>query len=289
MRRMPGCTGLDSFIATRTPGPLGCQDAGGLNVFHILGDTPGPSGLNDWVGPDADARYGLGIPNLHATISRDQYLLLWDYDPERLLEDERLNPEFVELAHRALSLAVNFGLRPKVHEAYRSPQESDRKYAKWKSGRGGRAAAGWHSAHNYGLAMDVWLYDNRNRHVEPPAKGWYILYKLLAKACSRFLWGEPFDDADHFEYHPNWPKPAKGKFLDGVRNWAMSAAVANGQLVQYDALTPEGSRGGSSAESDFISESEINWLPYFWWAAGVKGGNAPPNNYTASNKPPTQS
>jgi hypothetical protein len=267
---------------------LGCRDAADPDAFHLLGDTPGPLGLNDWADPDADLLCGFGIAKLHVTISRDKDLFLWDYDPQRLLEDDRLNPEFVELAHRSLKSAVSLGLRPRVHEAYRSPEESDRKHAKWKKRVGGRAARGWHSVHNYGLAMDVWLYDHKNRYVEPPVKGWYALYKRLAEACSGFVWGEPFNDADHFEYHPNWPKPANGKFLIAVRNWAMRASVTNDKLVKYDALAPEAQPGGSSALNDFIPESDTNWLPYFWWAAGATRGNAPPEKYIASNRPPTQ-
>ena len=289
MSRAPGSTGCDPFrLAPRTPGPLGCRDAADPDAFHLLGDTPSSLGLNDWADPDADSLYGLGIPKLHVTISPDKDLFLWDYDPNRLLDDDRLNPDFVKLAHRALKWAVKFGLRPKVYEAYRSPHESDRKHAKFKRGKGGKAAPGWQSVHNYGLAMDVWLYDHKNRHAEAPVRGWYAAYKHLAETCSHFVWGGPFDDADHFEYHPNWSRPARGKFLIAVRNWAMNAAVANGRLVKYDALALEALPGGASAENDFIPESDINWLPYFWWAAGAAGGDAPPNKYIASNRPPIE-
>lgn len=203
------------------------------------------------------------------TFSWDRDLLLWDYDPNRLLEDEKLNPEFVELAHQALHSAVGLGLRPRVHEAYRSPAESDRKNSRWRSGKGGRAAPGWRSVHNYGLAMDVWLYDQNSRHIEPPAKGWYRQYKLLAKACSAFIWGEPFDDADHFEYHPKWAKPAGGDLLLQARTWAQKAAS-----------------GGAAAGPSDISETK--WLPFFWWVAGARGGDPPPDRYLASNRPPVQ-
>jgi hypothetical protein len=289
MSRLPGSAGCDFFrLAARTPGPLGHKDAADPDAFHLLGDSPGSLGVYDCADPDADSKYGLGIPKLHVTISQDKDLLLWDYDPDHLLEDDRVNPEFVSLAHEALSSAVNLGLRPRVHEVFRSPQESDRKHAKYKAGTGGKAAPGWQSAHNYGLAMDVWLYDRKKRHLEPPMKGWYAQYKQLAKACSKFIWGEPFDDADHFEYHPNWPKPAKGKFLISVRKWAMQAAAANGRLVKYDALAPEAAPGGAGAQRDFIDESDMLWQPYFWWAAGASGGDAPPSTYMASNKAPTQ-
>src|SRR2546423_1796794 len=139
MSRPPDPAGRNPFqLSSRTPGPLGCRDAGDPGAFHLLGDTPGPLGLNDCGDPDADLRYGFGISKLYMTISQDKDLLLWDYDPERLLLDSNLNPEFVQLAHRALKLAVKLGLRPRVHQAYRSPEDSDRKHAKWKDKKGGR-------------------------------------------------------------------------------------------------------------------------------------------------------
>src|SRR5262249_823230 len=148
-----------------TPGTLGCRDSADPNAVLKLGDTPGSLGRNDCADPDANSPYDLGIPKLHMTLSWDKDLLLWDYDPNHLLDDERLSPEFVEQAHHAMKTAVSFGLRPQVHEAYRTPEESDRKHQKWKKKQGGRAAPGWHSVHNYGLAMDVWLYDRKNRYI----------------------------------------------------------------------------------------------------------------------------
>ena len=142
--------------------------------------------------------------------------------------------------------------------------------------------------HNYGLDMVVWLYDKKRRYIDTHVKGWYGQYKKLAKAASVFLWGEPFDDSDHFEYHPNWKKPAGGDLLKKVRDWAMRAALANGQTVQYDALATEARRGRSDAQYDFIPENDILWLPYFWWAAGAKGVDSPSPTYLAANQPPRQ-
>lgn len=285
----PGSVGRNPFqLSPVTPGSLGCRDAADPEAGLHLGDTPGSLGRNDCADPDAESPYGLGIGKLHMTLSWDKDLFLWDYDPNHLLEDDRLNPEFVEKAHQALKAAVGMGLRPKVHQAYRSPGESDELHKKYKAGKGGRAAPGWQSVHNYGLAMDVWLYDHKNRYIDNSVKGWYKLYKQLAKAASAFLWGEPFDDSDHFEYHPNWKKPAGGHHLVGVRNWAMKAAVANNKLVKYDALAPEARAGGAQAQYDFIPESDMLWLPYFWWAAGAKGADQPPAKYLASNRPPIE-
>jgi hypothetical protein len=289
MSRAALSTGHDPFaLSPRTPGPLGCNDAADPDAGFKLGDTPGSLGRNDCADHDVDSPYNLGIRKFHITVSYDKDLLLWDYDPGRLLQDDRLNPEFVEQAHRALKKAVSFGLRPKVHDAYRDPQESARKHENWKKGKGGKAAPAWQSVHNYGLAMDVWLYDRKNQYIDNHTKGWYKLYKVLAAACSALLWGEPFDDADHFEYHPKWLKPAKGKSLVKLRDWAIQAAVSNAKLVKYDALAPEAVRGGNQRQNDFIAESDVDWMPYFWWAAGARGGETPPDTYLASNRPPIQ-
>jgi hypothetical protein len=220
------------------------------------------------------------------TLSWDKELMLWDYDPNDLLDDGRLNPDFVEKAHRALKAAVGLGLRPKVHQAYRSPKESDDLHKKHKAGKGGRAAPAWQSVHNYGLAMDVWLYDHKNRYIDNHVKGWYKQYKLLAKAASALLWGEPFDDSDHFEYHPGWKKPAKGKHLLHVRDWAIRAAAANRKLAKQYELPEHSDKAKLQYES--IAESDSGWLSYFWWAAGAKDGEQPPAEYLAANKPPVQ-
>jgi hypothetical protein len=174
------------------------------------------------------------------------------------------------------------GLRPRVHEAYRSPAESDRKnkLSKEKTAdgkkKGGRAAPGWSSCHNYGLAMDVYLYDRKGAYIDNHVRGWYKQYKLLASAAVDLVWGAAFDDADHFEFHPNWGGGAKGKMLHGVKNWAEQAAMA----ISGASVLADGAIGP-------VPEPEPNaWLPYFWWAAGA-GGVAPAPQFLASNPLPS--
>lgn len=290
MSRPPLSLGRDPFQRSpRTPGSLGCHDAADPNLDLDLGDTPGSLGHNDCADPNQDSRYSFGVRRLHLHFVRI-HGGLWDYDPDNLLDDDRLSPEFVEKAHRALKLAITlYELRPIVHEAYRSPEESDRKHELYLKHKGGKAAPAWSSAHNYGLAMDVWLYDQRHHYIDNHVKGWYKLYTKLAKACSDFIWGEPFDDADHFEYHPNWPNPLKGTLAAPARDWAMRAAVQNGKLTEYDAQAPEATPNHGKTERDFIPINEIEWLPYFWWAAGAElGATAPPDTYLASNPRPVQ-
>jgi hypothetical protein len=144
MSNPTGTIGRNPFhLQALSPGTLGCRDAADPSSPGVLGFTPGTLGRNDCADPDAKSPYGFGIGNLHLTLSLDSSLLFWDYDPRQLLEDERLNPDFVEEAHRALRTAVQMGLRPRVHQAYRSPEESDALYKKYKAHTGARAAPAW--------------------------------------------------------------------------------------------------------------------------------------------------
>jgi hypothetical protein len=184
-----------------------------------------------------------------------------------------------------LKAAVAKGLRPKVHEAFRSPAESDRKQRLWKEGKGGQAAAGWGSCHNYGLAMDVYLYDRNGHWIHDGVKGWYAQYKLLAKTADGMVWGQAFGmtrhskgdrrkkgDADHFEFHPNWSGGTDGPFLLKVKEWAQRAAGA----------TPGADTKGSQSQP-----KPAEWMPFFWWAAGA-GGTAPPPSFLAKDPPPVR-
>jgi len=281
--RKPGFLGADPFqLCPVTPGPLGINDAAApFAPATLIGDTPGPLGCNDQSIVEA-TDFSLGIGSLHLTVSLDKNLRLWDYDPDRLLDDDSgLSPEFVQAAHRALADAVRSGLRPRVHEAYRTPEESDRKYQHWRKGKGGRAAKAWRSCHNYGLAMDVYLYDARNKYIDNHVKGWYKQYKLLAKSAiaAGFVWGEGFGDgdADHFEYHPNWPQGAGGDFLLKAKAWAEQAAVS---VPGADAL-PNGEIG------PVPPPDSSEWMPFFWWAAGA-GRDSPASAFLAKNPPPRQ-
>ncbi len=270
---------LDPFkLCPTTPGSYGINDAASPEKLDgLLGDTPGPLGCNDHASPETHDSI-LGIGRLHVTVSWDRDLLLWDYDPLSLLDDSGLSPDFVEAAHEGLASAVKIGLRPRVHEAYRSPQESERKHKLWKKHQGGRAADAWRSCHNYGLAMDVWLYDRKQRYIDNHVKGWYAQYKRLAAALAPhdFFWGEAFGDgdSDHFEFHPNWKQGANGTFLLRVKDWAEQAAMS-----LPEAATMPGGRAGPVPEPN----SSV-WMPFFWWAAGA-GGSSPSTAFLAKNAP----
>jgi hypothetical protein len=276
--RTAGPLGPDPFgLCALTPGPLGWYDAASPDAPEELkSDTPGPLGCNDHA--QAPPRSGwLDVGTLHLTLSWDSKLGLWDYDPQRLLDDARLCSAFVEAAHSCLADAVRSGLRPRVHEAHRSPEESDRKRQLFKAHKGGRAAAAWRSCHNYGIAMDVWLYDGLGHVIDIHVKGWYGKFKALAGVASAkgFFWGEGFGDgdSDHFEFHPAWPKGADGSYLLKMRQWALQAAMS------------EVEAGGFIGP---VAEPAMDaWLPHFWWAAGA-GGAAPNPVFLAANAQPSQ-
>ncbi len=179
----------------------------------------------------------------------------WDVDPQGLIDDPRVSPAFRAVARAALEAAVQDGLRPRVHEAYRAPETSNKRNTAYKKG-GPRAAPGWSSCHNYGLAIDVWLYDEKGDYIlnNTGHKGWYKQYKKLAPHLTSrgFIWGERINDTVHFEYHPNWPDLAAGTLLQSTHAWAEGVADAAGEATQTSA----------------------DWMEYFWWAAGA-GGQAP--------------
>lgn len=276
----PGPLGRDPFHLCPYTGPLGINYAASpFAPTSLVGDTPGPVGCsNDYAALEADSSL-LGLGSLHVTISLDKDLLLWDYDPDHLLDEPGLNPRFVRAAHQSLASAVRSGLRPKVHEAHRTPEKSGRKNQIWKGGGGHRAGAAWRSCHNYGVAMDVYLYDSKNKKIDYLVKGWHKQYKHLAKSAiaAGFVWGESFKDANHFEFHPNWRRGLDGPFLLRVKAWAQQAAIS-----RLGASTLANGEIGP-VPSPSLSESE--WMPFLWWAAGT-GGNPPSAAFLASNHPP---
>jgi hypothetical protein len=274
---------LDPFkLCPVTPGSLGINDAASPDKdADLFGSTPGPLGwCHDHASPEAYDSI-LGVGRLHLTLSWDRDLGLWDYDPHSLLDDPNLSPDFVSAAHNALKAALQLGLRPRVHEAYRTPEESARKHKLWKQKKGGRAADAWRSCHNYGLAMDVWLYDQKQNYIDNHVKGWYAQYKRLAEAAKteQFFWGEAFGDgdSDHFEFHPNWRQGADGAFLLEVKQWAEQAAISQpgaGALPGGKVGPPPGPKAS-------------DWIPFFWWAAGA-GGSPPPKGFLMSKSQPGQ-
>ena len=69
---------------------------------------------------------------------------------------------YERLLRTALGEAKADGLFPRVGEVYRTPERSQSLHDTIK----GPAAAAWHSAHNYGLAIDVYLYDANGKRID---------------------------------------------------------------------------------------------------------------------------
>jgi hypothetical protein len=104
-----------------------------------------------------------------------------------------------------------------------------------------------------------------------------------------FVWGEPINDADHWEYHPNWTGLAGGATLDKARKEAMEAAEAVDKAAAaaaapaaLAAATTTPATGTAPAATTATATpvaattvTKTDWMQYFWYAAGA-GGTAPP-------------
>jgi hypothetical protein len=123
--------------------------------------------------------------------------------------------------------------------------------------------------------MDVYLYDVKTKYIGNHVKGWFRHYKRLASVTPGCVWGKPFDDADHFEFHPNWLGGANGPLLLKTREWAIQAALAEPGRAQL----PNGEIGP-------VAEPEADeWMAFFWWAAGA-GGKSPQADFLTAHPAP---
>jgi hypothetical protein len=155
----------------------------------------------------------------------------------RDLNDPHVNPEMRFHLENAFRAARAAGLDPQISEAYRSPERSQvlyedsvRTYEERRANliaeieatddpaerqrlntqlqnlRRPPAAPAWSSAHNYGIAVDIRLLDERGNPLEGrnPATGSH-LYEQLVPIMQKegFVWYGPNDNG-HYEYHPSW-------------------------------------------------------------------------------------
>ncbi len=278
---------LDVLFPPRTRGILGLIDAADPSCDAVLGDTPGALGIGDGADPQRPYLYFPDelVSLIIATSAPARASV--NADPGDLLGDPNVNPVMARAALAALDNAVADGLSPRVHEAFRDPARSDSLAARTKAG-GPQAAPGWSSCHNYGLGIDVYLYDAKGRYIDNKVKGWYKLYKRLAKfmIAAGFVWGESFGsgDSDHFEYHPNWSGGAGGALLTKVKAWAIETASPPPAAAPSPAGDPSKAAGKAAPTSAARKDPPLErWLPYFWWAAGA-GGTAPPAAQAAKLK-----
>jgi hypothetical protein len=147
----------------------------------------------------------------------------WNIDPKHLLDDPHVNPQLRDAVKIALEKAQADGLFPQVGEAYRTPERSHNLFlARQEAIEGGKqpgpAADAWHSAHNYGLGVDIYLYDANGKRIDYDNRAlhpdWYKQVKDFAnKYMDQFAWGVK-NDSDHFMFHPAWgDNPVNGAFL----------------------------------------------------------------------------
>lgn len=173
--------------------------------------------------------------------------------------DPHVNPEMKFHLEEALKrIAADGGIKikmkdgteviatPKIYEVYRSPERADYLHEKYLKG-GPRAQAAGNTPHEYGIAVDIWLYDQNGKVIDnlSPIYGkknaetnpnptypnaWYTISKKLAShmTAEMFLWGEPIGDTPHFEYHPNWEGLKGAKSLPGLRDTAKKEATQEG-------------------------------------------------------------
>lgn len=73
-------------LGARTPGVLGLWDQGDPSVTTLMGDSPGPLGLNDWATPGFPRADWLSVPHLGAVCRADDgsALILGTRDPAAL-------------------------------------------------------------------------------------------------------------------------------------------------------------------------------------------------------------
>jgi len=172
--------------------------------------------------------------------------------------DPHFNPEMKFHIENALKSARDAGLNPVLGEGYRTPERSADLV-----NRGVKAGGPWGSGHNYGLAVDIWLYDNNGNQITETTKGWYSEFKKLATHMKNegFTWWDDHltptekankeGDANHFAYHPNWSGNAHGGFLKIQRDNAMQEAAKKGNY-QLPA-----------------DPKSVDWLREMWKKAGA--------------------
>lgn len=135
-------------------------------------------------------------------------------DNRKLLDDNKVNPKFSLLIKEFMDSAKKVGFMPVVHEAFRSQQKAIE--LNKKNSKLGIAAASV-SVHSFGLAVDIWLANDKGEIFSFDPKDYN---SNKANRFSYATWmkfiriGESFglinaynhDDTDHWELHPNWSK-----------------------------------------------------------------------------------
>lgn len=80
-------------------------------------------------------------------------------DNLELLDDEMVNPKFAQVLKKFIDSAKNAGFKPVIKEAFRSFEKA--KATAEKNKKSGIAGAEI-SVHSFGLAVDIWLANDKN-------------------------------------------------------------------------------------------------------------------------------
>jgi LAS superfamily LD-carboxypeptidase LdcB len=105
-----------------------------------------------------------------------------------------------------------------VTEGFRSIERSNELFKAYKEGRGPRAARGGTSAHNFGLAVDVYPDDTARPGIQPDwntkAKAWrWLVEAVAAHPRLHSLWklGDyPHIERYQWEQYKDWPQSTGG-------------------------------------------------------------------------------
>lgn len=133
---------------------------------------------------------------------------------EILLQDKRMNPSFVIVIKKFMDSAKNAGFKPVIKQAFRTKEEAKIIYEKNK--KLGLAAA-LYSCHSYGIAVDIWLandrgevfsYDGNEYKTKPLDRFPYAKWVKFIKIGKSFglINGADHNDTDHWELHPKIDK-----------------------------------------------------------------------------------
>jgi|GEM_PF-2220807 len=123
-----------------------------------------------------------------------------DADPKSVLTSPNLHPEVRKMAGQAVRALQAEGLRPYVSEGYRSFARQNELF---NSGRGVTKVRGGGSYHNYGLAVDIVFWNDRNTGPSWDQKHPWKKVGQHGKAAGFTQWGGDWGwDMPHLQYHP---------------------------------------------------------------------------------------
>ena len=123
-----------------------------------------------------------------------------DADPKSVLTSPNLHPEVRRMAGETVRGLQAEGLRPYVFEGYRSFQRQNNLY---NSGRGVTKVRGGGSFHNYGLAVDIVFWNDRNTGPSWDNGNPWSRVGHYGKAAGFTQWGGDWGwDMPHLQYHP---------------------------------------------------------------------------------------